>query len=927
MKKTLDYKKYSAIARQAAADGQVLLENNGILPLKKGLRVAVFGRIQTHYYKSGTGSGGMVNVNRVVGILDALLEAEKKSGAVKVDRTLMKTYREWEKENPFDSGKGWGQEPWCQEEMPLKDDFVKKIAAGNDCALVIIGRLAGEDRDNSAEEGAYYLSKGERAMLDCVRHHFKKIVIILNVGNIIDMNFVREYRPDAVLYAWQGGMLGGYGTADVLTGAVNPSGSLTDTIAKEISDYPSEGNFGDPDEAVYAEDIFVGYRYFETFKKDRVLYPFGYGLSYTQFKITAGEPALTGIKDPAREAVTLSASVKNTGKREGKVSVKIFIKAPNGRLGKSARVLAAFWKTGELSPGEEAGCSFRIPLKNFASFDETGKCGLGTGWVLEKGEYGIYAGQDVRSAALAGSVSLSKDLMIEKLENACGPVKAFKKMTAVSEGSDGSVRLVMEDASLRKDTMTSRRKKRLPKDLPLTGDRGYKLKDVKSGKVSMDAFISQFDRDELLTIIRGEGMGSAKVTPGTASAFGGISPALKDFGIPVGCMDDGPSGMRLDSGVKAFSLPNGTLLASTFDEKLNEELFSMVGIEMLKNRVDVLLGPGMNIHRHPLNGRNFEYFSEDPYLTGVIGAAQIRGMQKSRVTGTIKHFCCNNQETGRQQVDPVLTERALREIYLKGYEIAVQDGADSVMNTYCRVNGTWTSGCYDLNTTILREQWGFEGIVMTDWWAQVSDEGGKPDRRNFAALNRAQCDLYMCVPDAGADAGDNARSSLDKGELTLGELQRTAKNICGFLMKYAPFIRAEEEEIEVNIKNAGRDFAEKPIEVEFTEIKDGGSVDLSGVTVRRNEDYYFGVDLPAPGYYEITLTARSLSDNELAQMNVVLFMHVTPCASYAFQGAKGWKSETKGVFTIMRRNIMHLHFGSDGLELKEISFRLADPLR
>ncbi len=930
MNYTLDYRKYAALARQAVADGQVLLENRGgVLPLKKGSKVAVFGRIQTHYYKSGTGSGGMVNVSKVIGILDALLEAEKE-GCVKVYRPLLKEYRDWEKDHPFDDGTGWGQEPWCQEEMPLSDKTAAKAAAENDAAIVIIGRIAGEDRDNTADEGSYLLSRGEEEMLATVRKHFKKVIVVLNTGNIIDMKFVKEYRIDAVLYAWQGGMIGGYGTVDVLTGKVNPSGSLPDTIADDISDYPAYGNFGDPNEAVYAEDIYVGYRYFETFRQDQVIYPFGYGLSYTEF---AHETTDIELKDPSKKdaALCLRVKVRNTGAVPGKEALKIFIGAPNGKLGKPARVLAAFVKTSEIPPGKKADKEysylFRIPVKAFASFDETGKCGLGTGWILEKGTYDVYVGRDVRSAEKAGSIKIDRDVLVEALENALSPVRPFERMTAVSSESDGSVRMVYEDAPLRKDTckdtMTERRKKRLPKALPVTKDKGYRLVHVKSGKVSMDDYISQFSEKELLTIIRGEGMGSEQVTPGTAAAFGGISPALRKKSVPIGCMDDGPSGMRLDSGVKAFSLPNGTLLAATFDPDLSEELFGMLGIEMVKNNVDVLLGPGMNIHRYPLNGRNFEYFSEDPYLTGVMAAAQFAGLKKSHVNGTMKHFACNNQEAGRQQVDPVVSERALREIYLKGFEIAVQEGADCMMNTYCRVNGTWTSGNYDLNTTILRKQWGFQGIVMTDWWAQLSDEGGKPDKINFAAMVRSQCDLYCCVPAALADIGDNAEEALKKGELTLGELQRTAKNVCGFLMKYAPYIRQEEEELKVTVKNADKEYKKTAVKVTYLKIEKEGVIDLSKAETKKGSDHYFGVELAETGKYEVTLTGRGAFGNDLAQLPVTLFFQTNPCASFTFRGTGKWTDEKRTIFATMGKSLMHLHFGVDGIELKEIKIRFA----
>ena len=276
----LDLNKYASLARAAAAEGCVLLENkNNALPIKKGEKIAVYGRSAFNYYKSGLGSGGLVNTRYVVGILDALKDCED----ISVDEKLSAIYEEWIKENPYDEGKGWGQVPWAQKEMPVTEEMLK-ASERTDAALVIIGRTAGEDQDNHDEPGSYRLAKEEEDLIAGVCGAFKRVIVLLNVGNIIDMSWVKKYRPDAVMYTWQGGQEGGNGVLDVLTGAVNPCGKLTDTIAEEISDYPSDKNFGDLVKNYYQEDIYIGYRYFETFAREKVLYPFGYGLSYTTFK-------------------------------------------------------------------------------------------------------------------------------------------------------------------------------------------------------------------------------------------------------------------------------------------------------------------------------------------------------------------------------------------------------------------------------------------------------------------------------------------------------------------------------------------------------------------------------------------------------------------------------------------------------------------
>ncbi|MGN1101676.1 MAG: glycoside hydrolase family 3 protein, partial [Huintestinicola sp.] len=289
-KKILDWNKYIEKSAETVSEGIVMLRNeNNALPLPADEEIAVFGRIQLHYYKSGTGSGGLVNVSKVVGVTDGLMER-----GVKINRELLSVYREWDEKNPFDIGAGWGQEPWSQKEMPLDDALAAHIAEKCSTAIALIGRTAGEEQDNRNVKGAYLLSDGEEQMLNTVRKHFKKLVVLLNVGSIIDMSFVNKYSPDAVLYIWQGGMVGGLGTADVLTGKISPSGKLPDTIAYSVTDYPSDKYFGDTERNFYAEDIYVGYRYFETFAPEKVMYPFGFGLSYTEFLI---KPVLSEISD------------------------------------------------------------------------------------------------------------------------------------------------------------------------------------------------------------------------------------------------------------------------------------------------------------------------------------------------------------------------------------------------------------------------------------------------------------------------------------------------------------------------------------------------------------------------------------------------------------------------------------------------------
>mgnify|MGYP002547820341 FL=1 len=916
MERILDWNKYLDTAAKMVSEGIVMLKNeNNALPLDTDKEVAVFGRIQFHYYKSGTGSGGMVNVTKVVNILDGLID-----NGIKVNEKLLDTYRKWDKENPFDLGEGWGGEPWSQKEMPLDEGLVKETAKSCETAIVIIGRTAGEEQDNRLEAGSYLLSDDEIAMLTVVRENFKKVVLLLNVGNIIDMTDINRIAPDAVLYVWQGGMTGGKGTADVLTGKVSPSGKLPDTIAYKASDYPSDANFGrEENRDIYAEDIYVGYRYFETFAKEKVLYPFGFGLSYTEFEVKTEKAEIT------EGAVKLSVSVKNIGSYKGKEVIEVYCEAPQGRLGKAARVLCGFEKTRELVPQEEQVVEIAVDIAKLASYDDSGVTGNKSCYVLEAGEYKFYVGSDVRSAEYACSFEQGEDLVTERLTQSLAPVESFERIKPVCEG--GAFSIGREAVPVSEVDESARRLEKLPKEIAYTGDKGIKLWDVKNGKNTMDEFIAQFSDYDLSCIIRGEGMGSPRVTAGTASAFGGVSENLNGFGIPAGCCSDGPSGMRLDCGTKAFSLPNGTMIASSFNKELTSELFTFMGLEMAANKVDCLLGPGMNIHRHPLNGRNFEYFSEDPFLTGKMAAAELKGMAGAGVTGTIKHFCANNRETNRHFIDSVVSERALREIYLKGFEIAVKEGgASSVMTTYGIVNGLWTAGNFDLNTVILREEWGFKGFTMTDWWANINVRGKEPDKTDLAAMARAQNDVYMVCPD-GEKNDDNTLVALENGGIERCELQRNAANICGFLLHTNALKRAEGIGDTVKVINREDEEQEDDKPVQFYKVDRDITLDLSDVDTKKGTSYSFALDLSNFGIYRVIVTASS-TQSELAQIPMTLFSMGTAVGTITFNGTGGKAvSMEKETPMFSRFTTFRIYFAQNGLDLHSIRFELTDKER
>ena len=913
---------YASIARKTQAEGVVMLENrDGALPLAAGSRVALFGRSQFQYYKSGTGSGGMVNTAYVTGVREAILERN----AYTLAPSLEAAYEKWLPDHPFDQGCGWGTEPWFQEEMEVSPELAQTAAREADAAIVIIGRTAGEDQDNKPEGGSFYLTDKEETMLERVCAAFARTIVLLNVGNIIDMNWVSKYNPSSVLYIWQGGQEGGNGVLDVLTGEVCPSGRLTDTIARKISDYPSDANFGDPDRDFYAEDIYVGYRYFETFAKDRVLYPFGFGLSYTTFEIQG-----QGMESISDTTITFRARVRNTGRVKGKEVVQIYCEAPQGKLGKPARSLCAYRKTILLDPGEYQDLKFKVPVKAIASYDDGGVTGHKSCWVLEEGTYLFHIGNSVRSTKPCGSLQLSGTAVIEQLEEAMAPIRAFNRMKPAGSGDSAPYAVSYEPVPLRTVLPLERRAQRLPKELPYTGDKGYRLIDVADGKVTMETFLAQLSDEDLICLTRGEGMCSPKVTPGTAAAFGGVTDSLLRFGIPLGCCSDGPSGIRMDSGAKAFSMPSGTCQACTWNNVLIKELYDWEGMELRKNRIDSLLGPGMNIHRHPLNGRNFEYCSEDPFLTGKMAVMQLRGMRESAIASTIKHFCANNQEYRRMKVDAVISERALREIYLRGFEMAVREGAaTSVMTTYGSVNGAWTASQYDLLTTILRGQFGFGGIVMTDWWAAGSEENGPESIKQTSTMIRAQNDLYMVTFNSENNAnGDDTAEGLAEGRITRGELQRAAFNICRYLLDTPAFLRMNGIETDLDVMLAKARKEEEKNEEAAIKLQVGTSCEIPAELVKteRGAMNIIEAQIEQRGTYLLELEARSELDNALAQIPMTVSIGSHMIGTVSLNGAQTeWTKLSIELPSVMSFSFyLKLFFAQGGMGIRNCRLSLLE---
>ena len=753
--------------RAVGAEGIVLLKNEKqTLPLTQSDVVSVFGRCQNDWFYVGYGSGGDVHPPYQVSLMEGL-----KLNGIAVNERLAKVYADWcaQPENAPDHG-WWGHWPYYHEEMPLTHADAEQAAKESSVALVVIGRAAGEDRENVLEPGSYYLTETEKKNLDLITKAFEKVILVFDCGNIMDMSFTEEMDISAIVYAWQLGQESGNAVAEVLSGKVNPSGKLTDTIARKYEDYPSAPYFGKKEFNNYTEDIYVGYRYFTTFDRE-VLYPFGFGLSYTSFsmeKVSA-----------AREeyGTKLTVKVTNTGDVAGKEVVQIYCVPAEGKLSKAAKNLVAYAKTDLLQPGESQQLTLLVRDIDCASYDDSGVTGFKNAFVLEAGSYALLMGNSSETEKVACRFTVKATGKLRQCREACAPVDPFSVMT----------RWGMIPVQLGERDLRSRILRNLPAEIPYTGDIGIKLADVAAGKTTLDAFIAQLSDRELGDLSRGEGMMDSKQgTIGNAGAFGGITDSLRAKGIPALITADGPAGIRLR--VYTTLLPCGTAIACSWNDPLTEAMFELVGQEAKFFGVDALLSPGMNIHRNPLCGRNFEYYSEDPYLCGKIAAAAVRGLQKGGVSACPKHFACNNQEVNRNRNDSRVSQRALREIYLKCFEIMVKESnPQNIMTSYNKINGVWSHYNYDLATTILREEWGYEGNIVTDWWMQPSASPEFPSVKNNAYRVRAQVDVLM----PGGESFANQKYVFDKSQLatlgqknglTRGELQRCAKNVLKFAL-------------------------------------------------------------------------------------------------------------------------------------------------
>ena len=730
-----------------------------------------------------TGSGD-VTVAYTRNLMEGL-KIKEQEGKVEV---FWPAARYYEKEIRDQYARGYCPGMTLEPEVP--EELLTQAKAFTDTAIITICRYSGEGWDRKSiadkafaggdqslaqlsakifENGDFCLTEAEKKMVEKVKAAFPRVAVVLNVGGMLDTSWFKEdEKISSVLLAWQGGIEGGLAAADILCGDVNPSGKLTDTFAGTLEDYPSSESFHESlDYVNYEEDVYVGYRYFESFPqaKEKVIYPFGYGLSYTAFEISTKDLKVEEDK------VKVKAEVINLGKRAGKEVVQVYYSAPQGKLGKPALELAAFEKTRLLAPGESQMLLLEFPVSSMASFDDMGKISR-SAYVLEAGNYSFYVGNSAENLEKWGkSWDLEEDRIICQLTSKAAPYHLPKRLTG-----DGSYEMLPE-----------REQEREPLGLPaqdmdlLEGmepaDRGYgqmlrkemkasekhQLKEVAEGKLGLEEFMEQLSDTDLAELLGGQ------PNTGVANTYG--MGNLREYGVPNVMTADGPAGLRIQPQCHVYTTawPCATMLACTWNTELVEEVGAAGASEVKENNIGIWLTPAMNIHRSPLCGRNFEYYSEDPLVAGKMGAAMVRGIQSQHIAASVKHFACNNKETNRKDSDSRVSERALREIYLKGFEIVVKEADPwTIMSSYNLINGHRASENKELLTGILREEWGFKGIVTTDWWT----------RGEHYKEAKAGNDIKM-----GCGYPDRLLMALEKGLISREEIKICARRILEMILK------------------------------------------------------------------------------------------------------------------------------------------------
>lgn len=826
------------LSKEAAEEGMVLLENeNQALPLAQGSKAAIFGTGSYATIKGGTGSGDVYN-RYTISVYDALTSTYNISNMAWWGEYL-KTFEEKKaqaaeekKDNDYvkyTQGRFGGADSFLAIDQALtQSDMDKAKAGGVTTAFYTVSRVSGEGADRTIGKGDYELSEVEYNNIKLIAKNFDKCVVLLNVGGVVDTKFFNEIEGvDGLVLMSQAGMEGGNALADILTGKTTPSGKLTDTWAKNYSDYPAATTIGDNDgdnkQEDYKEGIYVGYRYFDTFNITPA-YEFGYGKSYTSFEV---EP-LTVAADENNVSVTVN--VTNTGDTySGKEVVEVYFSAPDGSIEKPYQELAGFAKTDNLAPGESQELTVTYKTTEMSSYDEAKAA-----YVMEDGDYIVRVGDSSRNTEVAGVLTLDKDVVTEQLSNQLTLDKNRKDLSKTGKTPysykdeaaqiKAAARIALPSAKIKTENNASKiDEKKVTTYLTADAAKDYKvaenevvetvdavpantkLIDVYDGKVSMESFVASLDDTQLANLANGiSGASTSGDTWGAdansvTGAAGETSQLyFNSLGIPNTVEADGPAGIRVTAETTdkdgnavynyCTAFPIGTLLAQTWNTDLVNRVGKAIGEEMVEIGVTLWLAPGMNIHRDPLCGRNFEYYSEDPALTGYVGSAITSGVQSNKGVGvTIKHYITNNQETNRSAVNTSVSERTLREIYLKGFEMVVKSAQPmAIMSSYNKVNGIYACENFDLLTSVPRGEWGFDGMVMTDW--------GAGNRAGVDTMMHAGNDLVMpgrtqdrmIAALQGNPVGTTADPNLDK-TLVRGDIQKCVSRVLTMIMRSSQF--------------------------------------------------------------------------------------------------------------------------------------------
>ena len=796
---------HKKLARRIAAEGFVLLKNEDqLLPLKEKSEVALFGSGAVMTVKGGTGSGNVYARNTV-----SILEGMEAAGFRITNRSWLEAYQRlyqearnrwrdaiWEATDDskvYTDGLGPLFHAYLSLPFQIPAGEIPKGLKGEN-AVFVLSRSAGEGADRRLEKGDYYLQDEEHELIRAVCESYQNVILVINTGGVIDLNFTDEFQNiKSILYISQPGQEGGHAVADVLSGKAAPGGRLAATWPLQYADIPYAGEFShlnqDLENDYYKQGIFVGYRYFDSFSLP-VRYGFGFGLSYTDFEHRTESICLKG------EEISLRVRVKNTGNLfSGKEVVQVYASCPQEQLGKEYRRLCGFAKTKLLNPGQEETVTVSFSIRGLSSFRED-LCA----WFLEKGAYGIFEGKSLSEAVFTGSVVLEGDVITEKTEHVCLRQKELPELSADRTALQ-SLRSSWERRIGDFPSVTIR-----AKDIR-TIENVYGRHDRAAEDADMEN-VRKLSRSQLIRLCTGAfndendqgSIGAAGWTvPGSAAQ---TSSCGAELGILPAVLADGPAGLRLTKEYQVVdgkpviptleesieggilnrqekkkngetwyqfctAFPVGTLISQTWNRDVMEEFGRAIGEEMQEFQIRFWLAPGMNIQKNPLCGRNFEYYSEDPLLSGITAASVTSGVQSCPGCGTtIKHFACNSQENNRMGVDAVISERALREIYLKGFEIAVRESQPAaIMTSYNKINGIHSANNYDLCTKLARDEWGFQGLIMTDWTS--TNQG--PDCTASGCI-RAGNDLVM--PGRETDHEDLERA-LENGTLSPEEVRRS----------------------------------------------------------------------------------------------------------------------------------------------------------